>query len=232
MGLHVQKVNKYYRSEKTQFHALKDVEMKIETGEICVILGPSGSGKSTLLNAIGGIDDVNSGDIIVDDVKITSLSHKQLVNYRREMIGFVFQMYNLIPNLTVYENIELAANISESPLPIDDTIKAVGLDGMANRFPRELSGGQQQRVSIARAIVRKPKILLCDEPTGALDSSTAKEILSLLKKVNLKYKTTVLIITHNLSISQMADRVIKLKDGKIEFNQKNENVRSPEGIEW
>lgn len=232
MGVLIQNANKIYKSGKTEFHALKDIELKIETGEICVILGPSGSGKSTLLNGIGGIDKVDNGDIFVNDQKISSLTDKQLVNYRRDMVGFVFQMHNLIPNLTVYENIELTANISESPLSINEVITAIGLKGMADRFPRELSGGQQQRVSIGRAVVRKPKLLLCDEPTGSLDSNTSKEILSLIQKVNQEYNTTVLIITHNHAISQMADRIIKLKDGMIDSNLVNENVCDPEGIEW
>ncbi|MRH45059.1 ATP-binding cassette domain-containing protein [Aquibacillus halophilus] len=232
MGLSIQKVNKIYQSGGTEFHALNDINLEIEIGEICVILGPSGSGKSTLLNAIGGIDQVESGSIAINDWNVSSLKNKQLVTFRREMVGFVFQMHNLIPNLTVYENIELAANISEAPLKIDEMIKAVGLEGMADRFPRELSGGQQQRVSIARAIVRKPKLLLCDEPTGSLDSNTSKEILTLIKQVNRNYNTTILIITHNQAISQMADRVIKLKDGRIDSVSVNDTVYEPERIEW
>lgn len=232
MGISIQKVNKIYQSGSIEFHALKDVDMEIKSGEICVILGPSGSGKSTLLNAIGGIDQVDNGRISVDDWNISSLNSKQLVPFRREMVGFIFQMHNLIPNLTVYENIELAANISEAPLKVVDMIKAVGLNGFGNRFPRELSGGQQQRVSIARAIVRKPQILLCDEPTGSLDSNTSKEILTLIKQMNMDYGTTTLIITHNQAISQMADRVIKLKDGKIDSIDVNETVYEPKRIEW
>ncbi|GGM38154.1 ABC transporter ATP-binding protein [Paraliobacillus quinghaiensis] len=232
MGLTVQKINKTYRSGETTFHALKDVTLEMETGEIAVILGPSGSGKSTLLNAIGGIDQVDNGDISVEGWNVASLSDKESVNYRREMIGFVFQMNNLIPNLTVYENIEVAANISTSPLKINDVIDDVGLSGMGDCFPRELSGGQQQRVSIARAIVRKPKLLLCDEPTGSLDSVTSKDILSLLKKMNSNYNITTLIITHNEAISQMADRIIQLKDGMIDTVTLNENIYPPERIEW
>ncbi|WP_099157667.1 ABC transporter ATP-binding protein [Virgibacillus ndiopensis] len=230
--LEIEGVNKTYQSGLSKFQALTDIKVDIDRGEIVVILGPSGSGKSTLINAIGGIDRVDSGTIHVDEKDIVSLNDNQLVHYRREKVGFVFQMYNLIPNLTVYENIELAANISKSPLSIDELIDAVGLIGMADRFPRELSGGQQQRVSIARAVVRKPELLLCDEPTGALDSKISKEILKLIQQINEKYNTTVLIITHNQAISAMADRVITLKDGKIESNNLNERPVEPERIEW
>ncbi len=230
--LKVEGINKRYQSGKSFFQALTDVNVEVEKGEIVVILGPSGSGKSTLLNAIGGIDQVDSGKISVDQEDITQFSDRQLVKYRREDIGFVFQMYNLIPNLTVYENIELTANISSQPLSINEVIDAVGLTGMEDRFPRELSGGQQQRVSIARAVVKTPKLLLCDEPTGALDSTTSKEILHLIEKVNKEYKTTVFIITHNGAIRAMANRVITLKDGKIESNTVNEQTTSAEGIEW
>lgn len=232
MLLQIDDVNKAYQTGKTKFQALSNVNLKIDKGDIAVILGPSGSGKSTLLNAIGGIDRVDQGKIVIDGACMTQFNDKELVKYRREMVGFVFQMYNLIPNLTVYENIEIAANISTSPLSIKEMIKAVGLEGMGDRFPRELSGGQQQRVSIARAIVKNPKLLLCDEPTGALDSNTSKEILTLIKEVNKTYDTTVLIITHNQVISQMADRVITLKDGKIESDVANQVVVEPERIEW
>jgi putative ABC transport system ATP-binding protein len=228
----VEGINKRYQSGSSFFQALTDVNVEVAHGEIVVILGPSGSGKSTLLNAIGGIDHIDSGKILVGDNDITQYSSRELVKYRRENIGFVFQMYNLIPNLTVFENIEMTAAISPSPLSINEIIDAVGLSGMEERFPRELSGGQQQRVSIARAIVKAPKLLLCDEPTGALDSVTSKEILKLIEKVNREYGTTVFIITHNAAISEMADRVITLKDGKIETNTLNERITSAEGIEW
>ena len=232
MVLFAQNINKMYKSGKTEFQALTNITLDIKKGEIVVILGPSGSGKSTLLNAIGGIDLIDEGEILVEDLSLTKMNSKQLVSYRRNVVGFVFQMYNLIPNLTVYENIELAANISETPLSVKDMIKAVGLEGMDNRFPRELSGGQQQRVSIARAIVKNPRLLLCDEPTGALDSTTSKDILSLIKKINETYNTTILIITHNQAISQMADRVITLKDGRIESDHVQTKKLAPEGIEW
>ena len=230
--LRIEGVHKSYESGQTTFQALTDIQVKVEKGEIVVILGPSGSGKSTLLNAIGGIDVVDSGSIIVNDHDITQLNDRKLVDYRREEVGFVFQMYNLIPNLTVYENIELTANISPNPLSISEVIDAVGLSGMEDRFPRELSGGQQQRVSIARAVVKAPKLLLCDEPTGALDSATSKEILQLIEKVNEEFDTTVLIITHNQAIKSMANRIITLKDGKIESDHVNEHQTSAEGVEW
>lgn len=230
--LHIDGVQKVYQSGHTTFQALTDIQLDVEKGEIVVILGPSGSGKSTLLNAIGGIDGVDSGTIKVNGNDITKLNDGDLVDYRRKDVGFVFQMYNLIPNLTVYENIELTANISTHALPISEVIDAVGLSGMEERFPRELSGGQQQRVSIARAVVKAPKLLLCDEPTGALDSATSKDILQLIEKVNKEFNTTVLIITHNQAIRSMANRVITLKDGSIESDMINEHQTSAEGIEW
>jgi putative ABC transport system ATP-binding protein len=230
--LSINGVHKTYQSGQTIFQALTDIHIQVEKGEIVVILGPSGSGKSTLLNAIGGIDEIDSGSIVVNGKDITQLNDYHLVDYRREDVGFIFQMYNLIPNLTVYENIELTANISREALSIPEVIDAVGLSGMKDRFPRELSGGQQQRVSIARAVVKAPKLLLCDEPTGALDSGTSKEILQLIEKVNKKFNTTVLIITHNQAIKSMANRVITLKDGKIESDFVNEHQTSAEGVEW
>ncbi|TMU85121.1 ABC transporter ATP-binding protein [Bacillus sp. BHET2] len=230
--LSINGVHKTYQSGQTTFQALTDIQVQVEKGEIVVILGPSGSGKSTLLNAIGGIDSVDSGSIKVNEKDITQLNDRNLVGYRRDDVGFVFQMYNLIPNLTVYENIELTANISPKALSISEVIDAVGLSGMEDRFPRELSGGQQQRVSIARAVVKAPKLLLCDEPTGALDSVTSKGILQLVEKVNKEFNTTVLIITHNQAIRSMANRVITLKDGKIESDFINEHQTSAEGVEW
>lgn len=230
--LSINGVHKTYQSGQTTFQALTDIHVEVKEGEIVVILGPSGSGKSTLLNAIGGIDAIDSGSIEVNKKDIGRLSDRDLVDYRREDVGFVFQMYNLIPNLTVYENIELTANISRGALSISEVIDAVGLSGMEDRFPRELSGGQQQRVSIARAVVKAPKLLLCDEPTGALDSGTSKEILQLIEKVNKEFNTTVLIITHNQAIKSMANRVITLKDGKVESDFVNEYQTSAEGVEW
>lgn len=224
--------NKHYGEGENIFYALKNVNVEIEKSEIVVILGPSGSGKSTLLNIIGGIDRLDSGEIIVEKMDITKVSDKELTKYRADKIGFVFQFYNLIPNLTIEENIEVVSDISKKPLDIDYVLEAVGLLDQKGKFPKQLSGGQQQRVAIARALVKNPEILLCDEPTGALDYSSSKEILSLLKEVNEKFKTTIIIITHNSSIAQMANRVIKLKSGEIRANEINENIISPEGVDW
>jgi putative ABC transport system ATP-binding protein len=194
---------------------LKGVGLEMERGHIGVILGPSGSGKSTLMNIIGGVDRADGGTVEVDGLRITDLNDKQLVEYRRESVGFIFQFYNLVPNLTVAENIEVVSNISKNPLKTDEVLSAVGLSDKKNRFPRELSGGEQQRVSIARAIVKNPKFLLCDEPTGALDLETSRDVLTLLQKVNVQFGTTILMITHNSAIADMAHAVFRLKSGEI-----------------
>ena len=225
-------INKHYGEGASLFYALKDINLDINKEEIVVILGPSGSGKSTLMNLIGGIDRGDSGELIVDGVDILKLKDKELTKYRGDKIGFVFQFYNLIPNLTVEENIEVVSDIVKKPLSIDYVLEAVGLLDQKGKFPKQLSGGQQQRVAIARALVKNPDILLCDEPTGALDYNTSKEVLNLLKEVNKKFNTTVIIITHNNAIAQMADRIIKIRSGEITKNILNDNVISPEGIEW
>src|SRR5512133_2690142 len=196
-------------------HVLKGVDLEMERGQIGVILGPSGSGKSTLMNIIGGVDRADGGTVEVDGERITDLNDNQLVEYRRESVGFVFQFYNPVPNLTVAENIEVVSNISKNPLKTDEVLSAVGLSDKKGRFPRELSGGEQQRVAIARAIVKNPKLLLCDEPTGALDLETSRHILRLLQQVNQRYGTTILMITHNAAIAAMANRVFKLRSGQI-----------------
>lgn len=213
-------------------HVLKGVDLKMERGEIGVILGPSGSGKSTLMNIIGGVDRAEGGMVEVDGRCITDLNDNELVDYRRESVGFVFQFYNLVPNLTAAENIEVVSNISKKPLKTDEVLSAVGLSDKKNRFPRELSGGEQQRVSIARAIVKNPKLLLCDEPTGALDLETSRGVLSLLQKVNAQFGTTILMITHNSAIAGMANRVFKLKSGEIAEKLVNEKIIPAERIEW
>jgi putative ABC transport system ATP-binding protein len=225
-------INKHYGEGESLFYALKDINLEINKEEIVVILGPSGSGKSTLMNLIGGIDRGDSGELIVDGVDISKLKDKELTKYRGDKIGFVFQFYNLIPNLTVEENIEVVSDISDKPLSIDYVLEAVGLLEQKGKFPKQLSGGQQQRVAIARALVKNPDILLCDEPTGALDYNTSKEVLNLLKEVNKKFSTTVFIITHNNAIAQMADRIIKIRSGEVTKNILNDNIISPEGIEW
>lgn len=216
-------VKKYGRGEN-ELYALDHVSLQIEDGEICVILGPSGSGKSTLLNMIGGMDHLDSGSVTVDGNEITKLGKKQLAEYRREKTGVVFQSYNLIAELTVKENIRVVRDIAKHPLDVDALIGELGLTHHAKHFPAELSGGQKQRCAIGRALVKNPKLLLCDEPTGALDSSSAKEVLSILEKINETYQTTILIITHNENIAGMADRIIRIHDGKIKNSTKNERV--------
>ena len=232
MFIEVNNVDKSYKTSDIAFKALKNINLSMDEGEIVVILGPSGSGKSTLLNIIGGIDHVDSGNVIVDGVDIIKLNDNKLTQYRRNSLGFIFQFYNLVPNLTVYENVEVASNISKHPLKIDEVLKAVGMSEFKNRFPRELSGGEQQRVSIARALVKNPKLLLCDEPTGALDFNTAKEILKLLTDVNIKFNTTVIIITHNTAISGIANRIITLRSGEVSENRINDAVLPAERVEW
>lgn len=232
MYLQVNELCKEYKTGEVTFKALNNASFTLDKGQICVILGPSGSGKSTLMNIIGGIDGAQKGSVVIEEKEITALNDAQLTEYRRDSVGFVFQFYNLIPNLTVVENIEVAANISKNPMNIDDILDAVDMKDHKNKFPRELSGGQQQRVSIARALVKNPKILLCDEPTGALDYKTSKDILSLISHVNNKYNTTTLIITHNTAISAMAHRILKLRSGEIVEDILNDNILPPEGIEW
>ncbi|MCC3372060.1 ABC transporter ATP-binding protein [Cohnella sp. REN36] len=232
MFIQVAELRKSYPSGNTRTDVLKGISMSLEQGEIGVILGPSGSGKSTLLHILGGLDGGDSGEVRVDGVDISRLHDQQLAGYRRERIGYVFQFYNLIPNLTVGENVEVATYISKSPLALDRVLEAVGLLDKKNRFPTELSGGEQQRVAIARAVVKNPRLLLCDEPTGALDSATSRDILELLQHVNRTYGTTILIITHNTAISRMAHRVFKMKDGAILEQAVNETVISAERMEW
>ncbi|MUT68331.1 ABC transporter ATP-binding protein [Paenibacillus sp. NEAU-GSW1] len=232
MFVHAENVTKSYDSADVITTVLKGVDLGLDRGDIGVILGPSGSGKSTLLNILGGIDRANSGKVTVDGVDVSSLNDNQLVEYRRERVGFIFQFYNLIPNLTVGENVEVVSNISKSPLNIDQVLKAVGMLEKKARFPKELSGGEQQRVSIARAVVKNPKLLLCDEPTGALDFQTSREILKLLQQINQDFGTTILMITHNTAISAMAHRVYKVRSGEIVESFVNEAIVPAEGIEW
>jgi putative ABC transport system ATP-binding protein len=213
-------------------HALNDVTFKIEEGEFVVILGPSGSGKSTLLNIVGGMDLPTEGRVFVMGKEITSYDDKKLTLYRRNTVGFVFQFYNLMSNLTAKENVELATEICKDALDIDEVMKSVGLEDRSGHFPSQLSGGEQQRVAIARAVAKNPDILLCDEPTGALDFKTGVTILDLLSRINKDYNKTVIVITHNAAIAQMADRVVKMRSGKVIDNYINEVPVSTEGIEW
>lgn len=220
-------VKKYGRGE-SEICALDHVNLRIEKGEVCVILGPSGSGKSTLLNMIGGLDRLDAGTVAVEGVELAKQNRKELTEYRRKNVGVVFQSYNLIAELTVQENIRVVADIAEHPLALAELMEDLGLSRHAKHFPSELSGGQQQRCAIGRALIKNPAILLCDEPTGALDSASAREVLAILEQINRKYHTTVIIITHNEAVAGMADRVIRLHDGKVKSNTENEKVRIEE----
>ena len=215
MFLTVKDLKKSFGSASNKVEVLKGINFEVNKGEICVLLGPSGSGKSTLLNIIGGIDDADSGYVSINNEKTKDMKEKELTRYRRKHLGYVFQMYNLIPNLNVKENIEVGAYLSDSPLDINELLNTLGLYEHRHKLPNQLSGGQQQRTAIGRAIVKNPDILLCDEPTGALDYHTSKEILKLIEDVNKKYGNTVIMVTHNDAIQNMADRVIKLRDGQI-----------------
>ena len=232
MFLTVKDLKKSYGSTSNKVEVLKGINFEVEKGEICVLLGPSGSGKSTLLNIIGGIDDADSGYVSINDEKTKDMKESELTKYRRKHLGYVFQMYNLIPNLNVKENIEVGAYLSDSPLDIDELLNTLGLSEHKYKLPNQLSGGQQQRTAIGRAIVKNPDILLCDEPTGALDYHTSKEILKLIEDVNKKYGNTVIMVTHNDAIQNMADRVIKLRDGEIMDNIVNKNKIQAASLEW
>ena len=221
MFIEIKKANKQYGSGETAVKALDNVDLSIEKGKIYVILGPSGSGKSTLMNMLGGIDTLTSGSITVDGRNISSANKKEQTQYRQEDIGFVFQFYNLIADLTVQENVEVVSDISEHPLNIDEVLTALDIAPYRKRFPKELSGGQQQRVAIARALIKNPKLLLCDELTGALDTKSSRSVLTFIEKINKQFGTTIVIITHNTSIADMADYVVSIKDGKIDQLKEN-----------
>ena len=225
-------VYKRYKSGSETVNALDGVSFSIEQGELCVVVGPSGAGKTTLLNVLGGMDRCSQGQIAVDDKIITDFGKRMLMLYRRHEVGFIFQSYNLVPNLTAVENLELVANLSDKAVDCMALLRLVGLEKRANLFPSQLSGGEQQRVAIARALVKKPKLLLCDEPTGALDYNTGRQILKLLQDTCKKEKMTVVLITHNSAITPMADHVIEMKSGKIVRDIYNENPKSVEEIEW
>ena len=229
--IEIKGAKKKYGSGEAAVYALDGVDFSLEEGKICVILGPSGSGKSTLLNMIGGLDSLDAGEITVDGISITGLKKKALTAYRKRNIGFVFQFYNLIPDLTVEENVQVVAEISKKPLDIDEILRALDIENYRYRFPRELSGGQQQRVAIARAMVKNPKLLLCDELTGALDTRSARSVLRFIEKLNREYHTTTLIITHNEAIAGMADTVVHIKDGKIASVVGNDRRQSADEIE-
>lgn len=232
MFLQIKNLQKFYGSGENRLQVLKGIDADIEKGEICVLLGPSGSGKSTLLNIIGGIETAEEGYVSVSGDKIKDMSEKQLTLYRRKHLGYIFQMYNLIPNLNIKENIEVGAYLSDNPLDVDDILKTLGLYEHRHKLPNQLSGGQQQRTAIGRAIVKNPDILLCDEPTGALDYKTSKEILKLIQTINKKYGSTVIMVTHNDAIKNMANRVIKLRDGAVRKNYINTEITPAEMLEW
>ena len=232
MFLEIKQIKKSFGIGDSQVNVLKGIDLGIEKGEFCVLLGPSGSGKSTLLNIIGGIDGADSGSITIDGERIEDMTEKKLSLYRRKHLGYIFQMYNLIPNLTVRENIEVGAYLSDKPLDVDELLHTLGIYEHQRKLPNQLSGGQQQRTAIGRAIVKNPDILLCDEPTGALDYNTSKDILRLIETVNQKYGNTIVMVTHNDAIKDMADRVVKLRDGMIRKNYTNEQKVPAMELEW
>lgn len=232
MFLEIKDLKKSFGQDSNRVEVLKGISFSIEKGEICVLLGPSGSGKSTLLNIIGGIDEADEGYVSIQGEKTAMMKEKVLTKYRRKHLGYIFQMYNLIPNLNVKENIEVGAYLSDHPLDIDDLLKTLGLYEHRHKLPNQLSGGQQQRTAIGRAIVKNPDILLCDEPTGALDFNTSKDILKLIEDVNKKYGNTIIMVTHNDAIKNMADRVIRLRDGQIRKNYKNEEKIAATDLDW
>ena len=232
MFLELSQIKRAFGEGESRVEVLKGIDLQIEKGEFCVLLGPSGSGKSTLLNIIGGIDTADSGYISINGEKTADMNEKALTKYRRKHLGYIFQMYNLIPNLNIKENVEVGAYLSDQPLEVDELLKTLGLYEHRHKLPNQLSGGQQQRTAIGRALVKNPDILLCDEPTGALDYKTSKEILALIDDVHKKYGTTVVMVTHNDAIKNMADRVVSLRDGMIRRNYLNETKLTVDELEW
>ena len=231
MFIEIKNARKHYGEGDALVKALDDINLSLDEGKVYVILGPSGSGKSTLLNMVGGLDSLDDGEIIISGRNISRADKKSMTEYRREDIGFVFQFYNLIPDLTVQENIEVVADISDNPLNINEVMEELGIADYKNRFPKELSGGQQQRVAIARALIKNPKILLCDELTGALDSKSSRHVLRVIEKVNSSFKTTIIIITHNEAIAHMADTVVRIRDGKVADCIDNKQKMSADELE-
>lgn len=225
-------LKKHYGNGEARVQVLDGITTTVNRGEICVMLGPSGSGKSTFLNLIGGLEDADGGTVSVGDCELTALSSKNLGEYRRRELGFVFQFYNLVPDLTIKENIEVTAHLSISPLPMEELLRSLGLWEHRNKFPRQVSGGQQQRCAIGRALVKNPGLILCDEPTGALDYKTSKEVLELMERVNQKYGCTLVIVTHNAAIARMADRVLRLRDGHLVENEVNESPVPASELDW
>ena len=232
MFLEIKQIKKSFGQGNSRVEVLRGIDLSMSRGEMCVLLGPSGSGKSTLLNIIGGIDSADEGEIVIDGEPMSHMSEKKLTLYRRRHLGYIFQMYNLIPNLTVRENIEVGAYLSSKALDVDELLHLLGLWEHRGKVPSQLSGGQQQRTAIGRAVVKNPDILLCDEPTGALDYKTSKEILKLIEQVNRTYGNTVIMVTHNDAIKHMADTVVRLKDGQIRDTVRNEHRVSAQELEW
>ena len=232
MFLEIKQIKKAFGQGDSRVEVLRGIDLSLKNGEFCVLLGPSGSGKSTLLNIIGGIDSADSGEIVIDGEPMSDMKEKQLTMYRRKHLGYIFQMYNLIPNLTVRENIEVGAYLSDKALDVDELLRLLGLWEHRGKVPSQLSGGQQQRTAIGRAVVKNPDILLCDEPTGALDYKTSKEILKLIEQVNKTYGNTIIMVTHNDAIKFMADTVVRLRDGAIRDTVRNERRVSAEELEW
>lgn len=232
MFLEIKGIKKSFGAGESRVDVLKGIDLEIEKGEFCVLLGPSGSGKSTLLNIIGGIDGADAGSITIQGERLEDMKEKKLSLYRRKHLGYIFQMYNLIPNLTVRENIEVGAYLSDHALDVDELLDTLGLSAHQKKLPNQLSGGQQQRTAIGRAIVKNPDILLCDEPTGALDYKTSKEILKLIETVNQKYGNTVVMVTHNDAIKDMADHVVRIRDGMVRKNYLNDHKVSAQDLDW
>ena len=228
----VNDLKKHYGDGEARIQVLSGITTTVNRGEVCVMLGPSGSGKSTFLNLIGGLEDADGGTVSVGDCELTSLSSKDLGEYRRRELGFVFQFYNLVPDLTIKENIEVTAHLSANPLPMEDLLRSLGLWEHRNKFPRQVSGGQQQRCAIGRALVKNPGLILCDEPTGALDYKTSKEVLELMERVNREYGCTIVIVTHNAAIAHMANRVLRLRDGRLAEDEVNESPVSASELDW
>ena len=232
MFLEIKEIKKAFGQGESRVEVLRGIDLSLERGEFCVLLGPSGSGKSTLLNIIGGIDSADSGEIVIGGEPMSHMRERQLTMYRRKHLGYIFQMYNLIPNLTVRENIEVGSYLSDKPLDVDELLRLLGLWEHRGKVPSQISGGQQQRTAIGRAVVKNPDILLCDEPTGALDYKTSKEILKLIEQVNKTYGNTIIMVTHNDAIKYMADTVVRLRDGAIRDTVHNAQRMSAEELEW
>jgi len=232
MFLETKSIVKKYKNGDAYSTVLNEVSIQVDNGEMCAVFGPSGSGKSTFLNVVGGLDSIDKGSIVVDGLKISSMNAKALSEYRRSKLGFIFQFYNLVPDLSVKENIETGSYLSENPLNLDEMLEMLGLTEHKNKFPAQLSGGQQQRCAIGRALIKNPELLLCDEPTGALDYTSSKEILEIIEEINQKYGTTIIMVTHNNAIKEMVHKGYGFKDGRIDGSFKNDQIINAKDLEW